>query len=68
MNINKLVIYFNYFWLNKTLNLRMKPLSDPFNDRQVNEVKAPPHKPLLEELMFPNTDNGKCHSIGCLVG
>jgi len=35
-------------------------LKDPLKDRQVNAVKAPPHRPLFEALMFPNTDNGNC--------
>lgn len=32
----------------------MDSLKDPNNDRQVKTHKAPPHKPLSYELMFPD--------------
>jgi hypothetical protein len=30
----------------------MEPLSDPLKDRAVKGVKPPPHKPLLDSLMW----------------
>lgn len=32
----------------------MEPLKDPKNDRQIKQVKPPPHRPLDKNLMFPN--------------
>lgn len=32
----------------------MDTLQDPANDRQVKTHKAPPHKPLSRQLMFPD--------------
>jgi len=32
----------------------MEPLIDPLKDRAVKTVKAPPHRPLSKELMFPD--------------
>ena len=36
----------------------MKPLSDPLKDREVNDVKPPPHRPLNKRKMFSIEDNG----------
>lgn len=32
----------------------MDLLKDPANDRQVKTLKAPPHRPLSRNLMFPD--------------
>jgi len=32
----------------------MEPLSDPLRDRVMKSVKAPPHRPLARNLMFPD--------------
>ncbi len=32
----------------------MEPLLDPCNDRVMKNVKAPPHRPLNPQLMYPN--------------
>ena len=32
----------------------MEPLSDPINDRAMKDIIPPPHKPLSEELLYPN--------------
>lgn len=37
----------------------MEPLSDPYNDRQIKTVKAPPHRPLESSLMYPAQLQGK---------
>jgi hypothetical protein len=30
----------------------MEPLNDPYGDRASKEVKAPPHKPISEDLLY----------------
>jgi len=35
----------------------MEPLSDPVGDRKVKTCKAPPHKPLRKNLLFPDPKN-----------
>lgn len=32
----------------------MEPLADPDNDRAMKDIVPPPHKPLSEELLYPN--------------
>ena len=32
----------------------METLCDPLSDRQVKTVKAPPHRPLNSNLMYPD--------------
>jgi len=41
----------------------MEPLSDPLKDRVVKKVKAPPHRPLTDALMFPKKGSGKLKII-----
>lgn len=36
----------------------MEPLCNPEKDRQVKRLKAPPHKPLSNELLFPKGVEG----------
>jgi hypothetical protein len=45
--------------LSKLISLKkiMESLNDPLNDRAVKSVKAPPHRPLAPELMYPNPSN-----------
>jgi serine/threonine-protein phosphatase 2B catalytic subunit len=33
----------------------MEPLNDPCNDRPVKTVKPPPHRPLSNALMYPDS-------------
>lgn len=35
----------------------METLADPFQDRPVKSVKAPPHKPLPPNKMYPDPSN-----------
>lgn len=35
----------------------METLTDPFNDRIVKSVKAPPHRPLSFDKMYPDPSN-----------
>ena len=35
----------------------MEPLIDPYGDRVLKKVKAPPHKPIAQCLLYP--DNSK---------
>lgn len=35
----------------------MEALKDPRGDRQVKDIKPPPHRPLDEKLLFPGTSN-----------
>ncbi|CAG9324134.1 PPP3CA_9 [Blepharisma stoltei] len=35
----------------------MEPLPDPLGDRVVKSLPTPPHKPLSEDLLFPNASN-----------
>ena len=37
----------------------MESLVDPLNDRAVKTVKAPPHRPLSVEIMYPNQSNSQ---------
>jgi len=37
----------------------MEPLLDPTKDRVIKSIKAPPHRPLPRELMFPEKLKGK---------
>lgn len=32
----------------------MDPLCDPDNDRAMKEIVPPPHRPLAEDLLYPN--------------
>lgn len=36
----------------------MEPLCDPLNDRFMKTVRAPPHRPLSRNLMWPNKNSG----------
>lgn len=36
----------------------MQPLSDPTGDRSVKTVRAPPHKPLDKNLLWPASSRG----------
>lgn len=42
----------------------METLNDPFDDRAVKTVKAPPHKPLAPNMMYP--DPGKFHDCNII--
>ncbi len=41
----------------------MEPLLDPQEDREMKDIVPPPHKPLSDELLYPNKGN----SFGSLV-
>ena len=32
----------------------MEPLLDPENDRVMKDIVPPPHKPIADELLYPN--------------
>ena len=32
----------------------MEPLSDPDGDRAMKDIVPPPHRPLAEDLLYPN--------------
>jgi hypothetical protein len=32
----------------------MEPLLDPVNDRAMKDIIPPPHKPLSDDLLYPN--------------
>ena len=35
----------------------MEPLSDPSNDREMKDILPPPHKPISDDLLYPNKGN-----------
>lgn len=37
----------------------MEPLKDAAEDRAIKDVQAPPHKPLSDDLLYPN----KCKNM-----
>jgi serine/threonine-protein phosphatase 2B catalytic subunit len=41
----------------------MEPLCDPVGDRKVKTCKAPPHKPLRKNMLFPDSKNPSRPSI-----
>ena len=32
----------------------MEPLADPDNDRAMKEIIPPPHRPLADDILYPN--------------
>ena len=32
----------------------MEPLADPENDRAIKEIIPPPHRPIADDLLYPN--------------
>lgn len=32
----------------------MEPLADPENDRAIKEIIPPPHRPINDDLLYPN--------------
>jgi hypothetical protein len=32
----------------------MDPLPDPYNDRVMKDMIPPPHKPIAEDVLYPN--------------
>jgi hypothetical protein len=32
----------------------MEPLADPENDRAIKEIIPPPHRPISDDLLYPN--------------
>ncbi len=45
----------------------MESLLDPLQDRQVKTVKAPPHRPLPSNLMYPDPCNNTLQFIKLLM-
>jgi hypothetical protein len=43
----------------------MEPLPDPDSDRVMKDIIPPPHKPLTDELLFPN--KGKLKRLMSLI-
>lgn len=41
----------------------MEPLADPDNDRAMKDIVPPPHKPLAEDLLYPNKCKTKNESL-----
>ena len=47
----------------------MDRLVDPLDDRQVKNVRPPPHKPLDPTIMYPDPSNNHfCQSKSALIG
>ena len=51
----------SYFNINRIYNHnpfilkdKMEPLADPDQDRAMKDIVPPPHRPLSEELLYPN--------------